>query len=211
MKKYLILFIIASLLSLGSCSSQNPPQDGISYQTDASTESSGGVTVIPESDSEAASTAPGTSSEVPTPDTKLEFQITENVDNVDFSKYQRKQGLFGGKAYYGTGYIPTTDGKGQQTDPNHCVVYTVTSYPDYSDKEQHITNIKITDPAVEVYGVTLQSSFEDFKTAMENQGYEITRFDEICCIAEKDNISISFTSKDINIRADVENKNGIIF
>ncbi|MCR5531883.1 MAG: hypothetical protein K6F26_08540 [Lachnospiraceae bacterium] len=33
----------------------------------------------------------------------LEFWLTENVDDVDFSKYQRRYGLYGGWEYYGTG------------------------------------------------------------------------------------------------------------
>ena len=65
------------------------------------------------------------------PITNLEFWIAENVDDVDFSKYQIKYGMMGGTEYYGTGYVPTVDEYGQQIDPEHCVIYTVTSYPDY--------------------------------------------------------------------------------
>ena len=96
------------------------------------------------------------------PITNLEFWIAENVDDVDFSKYQIKYGMMGGTEYYGTGYVPTVDEYGQQVDPEHCVIYTVTSYPDYANKEQHITHIYITDPQIEFYGITLNSSFEDF-------------------------------------------------
>ena len=63
------------------------------------------------------------------PLTNLEFWIAQNVDNVDWSKYQEKYGIMGGREFYGTGYAPTLDEWGQQVDPEHCVIYTVTSYP----------------------------------------------------------------------------------
>ena len=145
------------------------------------------------------------------PQTNLEFWIAENVDGVDFSKHQIKYGIMGGTEYYGTGYAPTVDEYGQQIDPEHCVVYTVTSYPDYSNKEQHITQIYITDPEIEFYGITLNSSFEDFEYCIQNQGFEITHSDENSCTAQKDKYSVTITKEWIRIRVDVENKNGIVF
>ena len=145
------------------------------------------------------------------PITKLEFWIAENVDDVDFSKYQIKYGMMGGTEYYGTGYVPTVDEYGQQVDPEHCVIYTVTSYPDYSDKEQHITGIYITDPEIAFYGISLNSSFDDFERLITQQGFEITNSNENSRIAEKGKYSITFTKEWIRIRVEVENKDGIIF
>ncbi len=145
------------------------------------------------------------------PITNLEFWIAENVDDVDFSKYQKKYGRMGGTDYYGTGYVPTVDEQGQQVDPKHCVIYTVTSYPDYANKEQHITHIYITDPEIEFYGITLNSSFEDFEYYIQNQGFEITQSNENSRTAEKGKYSISFTKKWIRIRVEVENKEGMVF
>ena len=145
------------------------------------------------------------------PVTHLEFWIAENVDNVDFSKYQIKYGMMGGTEYYGSGYVPTVDEYGQQVDPEHCVIYTVTSYPDYANKEQHITHIYITDPNIEFYGITLNSSFEAFEYYIQKQGFEITHSNENCRIAEKGKYSITITKEWIRIRVEVENKNGIIF
>ena len=65
----------------------------------------------------------------PHPVTNLEFWIGEKVGDASFSGYQEKYGLFGGREYYGTGYMPTSDGN-RQVDPEHCVIYTVTSFPD---------------------------------------------------------------------------------
>lgn len=145
------------------------------------------------------------------PITNLEFWIAENVDDVDFSKYQIKYGLMGGTEYYGTGYVPIVDEYGQQVDPEHCVIYTVTSYPDYANKEQHITHIYITDPKIEFYGITLNTSFEDFEYYIQNQGFEITHSNENSRTAEKGKYSVTITKEWIRIRVEVDNKYGIIF
>ena len=154
---------------------------------------------------------PTHSNDLSQPITNLEFWIAENVDDVDFSKYQKKYGMMGGTEYYGTGYVPTVDEYGQQVDPEHCVIYTVTSYPDYANKEQHITHIYITDPKIEFYGITLNSSFEDFEYYIQNQGFEITHSNEHCRIAKKGKYSVSITKEWISIRVEVENKDGIQF
>lgn len=144
------------------------------------------------------------------PETDLEFWITDNVENVDFSKYQEKYGLMGGREYYGSGYVPTTDENGEQRDPEHCVIYTVTSYPDYSSGKSHITRISITDPEVSVYGVTLTSSAEDIKNALTEAGFSVTEKNG-GVIGEKGRFRISFSSDSIYIHADVSNRFGIQF
>lgn len=143
--------------------------------------------------------------------TNLEFWIAENVDSVDFSKLQEKYGLFGGREYYGTGYVPTIDENGQQVDPEHCVIYTVTSYPDYSDKEQHITGIYITDPDVEFYGITLSCSFEEFTELIQLQGFDITESGDNFVKAQMGSMWITFTAEWIRIGVEVTNEHGIIF
>lgn len=145
------------------------------------------------------------------PDTNLEFWIGENVDNFDFSGYQEKYGLFGGREYYGTGYVPMQDEGDMQIDPEHCVLYTVTAYPDYSSGESAVTRIYITDPSVEFYGISLNSTFEDFERLMKKQGFEITRTGETHRTAEQGKYSVTFTRDYIQIRVDVSNLLGIQF
>ena len=145
------------------------------------------------------------------PVTNLEFWIGENVDGVDFSAHQEKYGIMGGREYYGTGYTPTKDENGQQIDPAYCVIYTITSYPDYSDKAQHVTSIYISDPAIELYGITLNSTFEEFEYAVKNAGFEITDSNENYRIAKQGKYSITFTNEDIRIRVEVTNKMHIVF
>lgn len=149
--------------------------------------------------------------ELPRPITNLEFWIAQNVDNVDFSKYQQQYGWMGATAYYGTGYVPTVDADGQQIDPEQCVIYIITSYPDYSNIEQHVTHIDITDPEIEFYGISLKSSFEEFELKIQSQGFEIIRSGENSRTARKGKYSVSFTKEHIQIRVDVENKEGIVF
>ena len=147
----------------------------------------------------------------PQPNTNLEFWIAENVDGVDFSGLQEKYGMIGGREYYGTGYVPTTDEDGQQADPEHCVIYTVTSYPDYSDNAQHITGIYITDPNVEFYGITLNCSMEEFTELIRMQGYEITESGDNFVKAQMGKVWITFTAEWIRIGVEVTNDQGIVF
>ena len=150
--------------------------------------------------------------QLPEPNTNLEFWIAENVDDVDFSNYQMKYGMFGGNMYYGTGYVPTLDENEQQVDPEHCVIYTVTSYPDYMNKAQHVTRIEITDPEIELYGLSINSSKEDIKNVMEEQGFTVTE-GEYGITAEKGKFTFNFDkhSNSITIRVEVTNRLGIVF
>lgn len=142
----------------------------------------------------------------------LEFWLTENVDDVDFSKYQRRYGLYGGWEYYGTGYVPTESEEGGQKDPDACVIYTVTSYPDYSDQEHHITRIVITDPTVRVFGLTKLSTAGEIKAVMEKLGYGQEDFgSDNGVLYRKGKVTIHFSKQWINIRVDISNENGIQF
>ena len=144
--------------------------------------------------------------------TNLEFWIADNVDNFDFSEHQQRYGLMGGDEYYGKGYIPTVDEYNQQVDPEHCVIYTVTSYPDYSDKEKHISQIAITDPLVTLYGlINVNSTKEEFTRVMEANGFTVERTGTVKLVAKKGDYSISLGLNELVISVDIKNKHGIIF
>lgn len=140
---------------------------------------------------------------VPEKDTNLEFWIAENVNHVDFSNYQEKYGLMGGRQYYGTGYVPFTDENGEQIDPEACVVYTVTSYPDYISKKRHVTRITVTDPSITVYGLTLTSSAEEVENTLKSYGF--IKKSEPRNTYAKGKVSISFSKEAININVKVRN------
>ena len=152
------------------------------------------------------------------PHTNLEFWIGDKVEFSDFSDYESKDGLMGGYQYYGKGYVPTLDEHNQQVDPEHCVVYTITNYPDYSSPNLHISRIEITDPEIELYGITINSTPDDFKSAMSKNGFSVTeRFfrDGKCYYGKKGRFTICFSdmsqNKSITISAKVTNKFGIVF
>ena len=146
------------------------------------------------------------------PETNLEFWLTENVGDADFSQYQEQYGWFGCHVYYGTGYVPTIDEEdGRQINPGHCVLYTVSAYPDYSDGGRYITEILITDPNVTFGGISLNSTFEEFETLIEQMGFEITETYENSRTARRDKYWVSFSKDEIRIAVQVENREGIIF
>lgn len=152
----------------------------------------------------------GSSDDLPEPEHDLEFRITQNVDDFDFSSYQPKYGIMGGYEYYGTGYVPTQGEDGQQIDPEHCVIYTVTNYPDYSSNSLCITRITITDPAVIVYGLSLSSTAEEIRSVMESEGFTVTESGK-ALKAEKENLRFTFSEDAIIVSAEVTNRLGIVF
>lgn len=149
----------------------------------------------------------------------LEFRITENVENTDFSQYESVSGWMGAKEYYGKGYSPVTDSEGNVTKPEYYVTYLVSAYPDYADGGQYITKIEITDPAVLVNGITVESPFEEFEAvfkAMDYETYLSEHSNHIQCNAKsKDGITytlyVSNDTRKLTIQAEVTNREGIQF
>ena len=153
---------------------------------------------------------PSCSPRLSEPEHDLEFWITQDVNDFDFSSYQPKYGIMGGREYYGTGYVPTLGEDGQQIDPEHCVIYTVTNYPDYSSNSLCITRITITDPAVTLYGLSLASTPEEIRSTMTAQGFTVTE-SGTALKAEKDNLRFTFSKDAITVSAEVTNHFGIIY
>ncbi len=142
--------------------------------------------------------------------TWLEFWITQEVTLSDFEQYQEKYGWFGANEFYGTGYVPTMSEDNAQIDPEYCVKYLVTSYPDYSSSKLAVTQITITDPSVTVYGLTMASPREELIATMEGLDYTTKEQGEELW-AKKGNITFRFHAEYIRIVATVTNKEGIIF
>lgn len=143
------------------------------------------------------------SNRIPKKESNLEFWIAENVENVDFSNYQEKFGLMGGREYYGTGYVPTTNENGEQTDPEECVIYTVTSYPDHISNKRHVTRIYITDPSITIYGLTLNSPADEIETVMRNHGFKNSYGQGLTYTKGK--VTIRFSQEAIRINVKVSN------
>lgn len=154
---------------------------------------------------------------VPSPEyTNLEFWIAQDVSDVDFSQHCEKNGWFGAREFYGLGYTPTTNDQGHQVDPNPCVKYLITAWPDYADGGQYVTDIWITDPKVTVYGLNTESSIADFDRVFSKMGYEITIHGDYLHSAYKDGFTFTLYSMILGqgylrIQAEVSNRDGIMF
>ena len=155
-------------------------------------------------------------------DTTLEFWITENVKDQDWTGHDKIYGWMGAREFLGSAYKKNEDADGLDQRPEHYVSYVITAWPDYADGGQFVTDIIVTDPAVKVYGLTIASTFEEFDAVFEPLGYELswsegaikTRF------ATKDGITFRLTRAvednqdvvpQIRISAEVTNREGIVF
>lgn len=146
-------------------------------------------------------------------DCPLEFWITENVEGVDWSGHD-ELAVFGAQEYLGLGYRALTDEGGwNPRAPDVSVSYTVTPYPDYSSGGQFVTLIRITDPAVAVYGLTVNSSLEEWDAVMREMGYKVSRVENISTRhqADKDGFFFIYGDGIIFISAEVSNEQGIVF
>lgn len=154
---------------------------------------------------------------VPKPEdiTGLDFWVTEDVSEVDFSEYHIVPGLFGGREYYGTQYVPDTDENGEQTEPPVYVKYTVTAWPDYSDGGSYVTRIVWNDPDVSIFGLTVDSSVSKITGTLSALGYD-TPTGKRGVLAEKDGVSIGMYIGDdgersLFVSVEVTNKYDLIF
>ena len=144
-------------------------------------------------------------------ETTLELWIGEDVTDFDWSDYE---------------YIPTEGGnrylgKGYKTDENqeipvfsHYVLYDISGFPDLMSSKKAVSNILITDPQVKVYGLTVESSIDEFAELFRSLGYEI-EFLNKTVVAEKDGTKFSlreeseYGPRSIQIRTEITNKKGI--
>ncbi len=151
-------------------------------------------------------------------DTTLEFWITQDVSETDFSDYYEILGWFGARQYYGSGYQSIIGENGYEVEPEYYVKYKITAWPDYADGGQYITSIEFNDPKVIVYGLTVDSSLEEFEQVFSEKGYELSKDSSEMndrYTATKKGISFSIETVDgkrsFSIHAEVTNKEGIVF
>lgn len=104
--------------------------------------------------------------------TSLDLWILQDVSLVDWSGYTENPGWFGAHEFYGKGYAPIISENGVFTDPEHCVKYLVTAWPDCADGGQYVTRITVTDPAVTMWGLTVESSVEQFDSVLSAMGFQ---------------------------------------
>ncbi len=144
-------------------------------------------------------------------DCALDFWIAENVENIDFSEYEEIYGWFGAREFLGKGYHTVINEDGESVKPDHYVSYVITAYPDYSSGGQYVTEIVITDPNVQMYGLFVTSSIEEFDSLFENMGYHIEEVGNTGMYhkAVKEKIAFTYGGGIVRITAEVTNRFGI--
>ena len=106
--------------------------------------------------------------------TSLEFWITEDVKDQDWTGHDEIYGWMGAREFLGSGYKKNEDPTGANQHPDHYVSYVITAWPDYADGGEFVTDITVTDPDVTVYGLTIESTYEEFDAVFESLGYELS-------------------------------------
>ncbi|MBQ8311084.1 MAG: hypothetical protein IJX80_08755 [Clostridia bacterium] len=154
--------------------------------------------------------------------TSLEFWITEDVKDYDWTGHDEIYGWMGAREFLGSGYKKTQDEDGSDQHPEHYVSYVITAWPDYADGGEFVTDITVTDPAVTVYGLTVASTYEDFDAVFEQLGFELSWSDGaiVTRVATRDGITFCLTRavEDnpnvvpvFRIAAELTNRDGIVF
>ena len=114
--------------------------------------------------------------ELPMPkDTNLEYWLLYNPYNKNWTELPNGYWMedFYGKSYLAQGYEPIIDEDGNLSAPEHCVIYSTGNYP-LSDKGvKRIMSIRITDPQVSVFGLTINSTREEIDEVMTKNGFEV--------------------------------------
>lgn len=105
-------------------------------------------------------------------ETTLEFWIGEIVDESDYEGHAIVYDGFLGEGY-------SEDVKLGTHTTDYYVHYTVSNYPKVDSKTSGIVNIEITDPSVKIYGLTTESSLDDFARVFDALGAKVSRSEYI--------------------------------
>ena len=154
--------------------------------------------------------------------TSLEFWITEDVKDQDWTGHDEIYGWMGAREFLGSGYKKNEDPTGANQHPDHYVSYVITAWPDYADGGEFVTDITVTDPDVKVYGLTIASTYEEFDAVFEPLGYELSWSNGAIetRVATKNGITFRLTRAvddnpnvvpQIRISAEVTNREGIVY
>ena len=145
----------------------------------------------------------------------LEFEIAQRVELSDFAGHDEIPGWFGATEYLGKEYkaVPASEEGGMASRPEVYVSYIVTAYPDYSSAEQAVTQIRITDPKVTIFGHNMATPADEFDKTMQEKGFVVEPVGEgTRRKATKGDIAIFYgDGVNIQITAEVTNVNGIVY
>ena len=107
--------------------------------------------------------------------TNLEYWLLESPYNKNWTELPNGYWMedFYGKSYLAEGYEPIVDENGNLTAPEHCVIYDTGNYPLIDTGVKRITSIRITDPQIYVFGLTINSTREEIDEVMTKNGFEV--------------------------------------
>lgn len=105
-------------------------------------------------------------------ETTLEFWIGETVTESDYDGHAIVYDGFLGEGY-------TEDVLGVSIKTERYVHYTVRNYPKVDSKKMGIVQIEVTDPEVKIYGLTTESSLDDFAAVFEALGAKVDQSDKV--------------------------------
>lgn len=100
----------------------------------------------------------------------FEFWIGEDVTGVDLSDYEPRVNAGTPYQYYALGYNALTDENGEACDPDGYVVFTFL-FGLNGTGNAYVKGIEITDPAISVYGITVNSTVEEFRACFGERDY----------------------------------------
>ena len=147
---------------------------------------------------------------------RLDLNILQNVADHDWTGYTEIPGWFGAREFYGKGYTPTVNDDVTYTDPDECVKYLITPWPDYSDGGAFVTTITITDPNVTFFGLTIDTSVEKYDSVLKMIGLKREeKPDDDCEVWSNGDLKVSLIDyggrRSVVISAPVSNRNNIVY
>ncbi len=139
-------------------------------------------------------------------ETDLVYWIAEPWKDSKKQKLTLLRPGMGIESYLGASYDIS-----KVSDDYPCVEYTFSGYPD-AKNSYHATNIKVTDPAVRVLGLTFLSTEEDIESKRKECNYRKNRQAENLTFQIADKVTITFNPNiSILLFAATTNKDNIQF
>ena len=105
-------------------------------------------------------------------DTNLEYWLLDKPNKKEWTELPNSHWL-DDKNYLDARYEAVIDENGNLTSPEQYIIYMVGNYPLYDAGVKRITNIRITDPSVYIWGLTINSSRDEVKSTMQKNGFSI--------------------------------------
>ena len=110
-----------------------------------------------------------------TSDTSLDLWILQEVSDYDFTGFVEDKTHIDGCLFYGKGYEPVIKMDGSIEDPAIYVKYIIKEGTRFSHPGNYVMKIFIHDPSVYIFGLTNESTVEEFDEVLSK--YDFTKVD----------------------------------